>query len=326
MTMRWMVVFAGFWLSASAGAAQVGLVLDKGGKDDKSFNASAFLGATAAQKKLGFELKTVEAPDDHAFETLLRSLARRKMDLIISIGFAQADALKKIAAQFPDQKFAIVDAEVTLPNVRTLLFEEHEGSYLVGAIAALKSKSGKVGFIGGMDVPLIRRFEMGYVAGAKAVNPKVQILSHYVGVTASAWNNPPKAKELALTQFSQGADVTFAAAGASGVGAFDAAEEKKKFAIGVDSNQNWMRPGVVLTSMLKRVDVAVQRTIEEALSGKFSAGTVRYGLANEGVDFAIDEHNRTLLDAEILKRIAPLKAAIVAGKTKVPDYYLNPKR
>ncbi len=321
--MRAAVIFLGLWLSLSAGATQVGLVLDKGGKDDKSFNASAFLGATRAQKKLGFELKTVEAPDDHAFETLLRSLARRKMDLIVSIGFAQADALKKVAAQFPEQKFAIVDAEVTLPNVRTLLFEEHEGAYLIGAIAAMKSKSGKIGFIGGMDVPLIRRFEMGYRAGAQAVNSKIQILTHYVGVTASAWNNPPKAKELALTQFNQGADVTFAAAGASGVGAFDAAEEKKKFAIGVDSNQNWMRPGVVLTSMLKRVDVAVERVIEQTLARQFTAGTLRHGLANEGVDFALDEHNRALLDAEILKRLSAIKGSIVAGKTKVPDYYLQ---
>ncbi len=316
----------GVLLGSNVWAANVGLVLDKGGKDDKSFNASAFLGATAAQKKLGFELKTVEAPDDNAFETLLRSLARKKYDLIISIGFAQADALKKIAAQFPDQKFAIVDAEVNLPNVRTLLFEEHEGSYLVGALAALKSKTGKLGFIGGMDVPLIRRFEMGYSAGAKSVNPKITVLSNFIGVTASAWNNPPKAKELALSQFSQGADVTFAAAGASGVGVFDAAEEKKKFGIGVDSNQNWMKPGFVLTSMLKRVDVAVARTIEEALAGKFSAGTVRFGLANEGIDFALDEHNRSLLDAGMLKRAQEIKSQIVAGKIRVPDFYQTQKR
>lgn len=302
---------------------RVGLVLDKGGKDDKSFNASAFEGATKAEKEFKFTLKTVEATDDNAFEPMLRSLAQKKFDLIIAVGFAQAEALGKIAKQFPDRKFAIVDSEVKADNVRSLLFEEHEGSYLVGAIAGLKSQSNKVGFIGGMDIPLIRRFQMGFEAGAKKVNPKIEVVSNYVGVTGDAWNNPPKAKELALSQYSNGADVIFAAAGASGLGLFDAAEEKKKLAIGVDSNQNWIKPGLVLTSMLKRVDVAVYKVCKDAKEGTFSAGVLRHGLGNGGVDFALDKNNESLLAKDTLQKVNALKAEIISGKIKVPDYYLQ---
>ena len=263
---------------------KVGLVLDRGGKDDKSFNASAFAGGNKAKDELKISLKTVEASDDNAYETLHRSFAQKDFDLIIGIGFAQAEAVKKVAAQFPNKHFAIVDSEVALPNVRSLVFEEQEGSYLVGAIAAMTSKTGTVGFIGGMDIPLIRRFEKGYEAGVKKVNPKAKVLVNFVGVTGEAWNNPPKARELAYAQFQGNADVVFAAAGASGNGLFDAAEEKNKFAIGVDSNQNWVKPGHILTSMLKRVDVAVYDTIKEGQAGKFQAGTARFGLANSGVD------------------------------------------
>jgi basic membrane protein A len=186
------------WLWAATAAAadfKVGLVLDRGGKDDKSFNASAYSGANDARTNLGISLKYVEASDDNAFEPLLRAFAQRDFDLIFGIGFAQKEALKKVASQFPNRHFAIIDAEVTAPNVRSLMFEEHEGAYLVGAIAALSSKTGKIGFVGGMDIPLIRRFQMGYEAGARAVNPKLSVLANFVGVTSEAWNNPPKGKE-----------------------------------------------------------------------------------------------------------------------------------
>lgn len=301
-------------------AYKVGLVLDKGGKDDKSFNTSAFEGATKAQKELGIELKYVEAMDDAAFENLHRSFANKNFDLIIGIGFSQVDAIKKVAGQFPDKKFAIVDGEVKAPNVRSLLFEEHEGSYLIGAIAALKSK-GKVGFIGGMDVPLIRRFEMGYEAGIKKVNPKSQLISNFVGITSDAWNNPAKAKELALAQYNSGVDVIFVAAGASGTGAFDAAEEKKKFAIGVDSNQNWIKPGLILTSMLKRVDVAVYNAIKDSKEGRFSGGIVRYGLKDKGIDYALDSNNDKIFDIQIRKSADEIKAQLISGKISVPDFY-----
>ena len=300
---------------------KVALVLDRGGKDDKSFNASAYEGATEARKKLGITLKYVEASDDNAFEPLLRAFAQKDFDLIIGVGFAQREPIKKVAGQFPQKHFAIVDAQIDAPNVRSLLFEEHEGAYLVGAIAAMTSKTGKVGFVGGMDVPLIRRFEMGYEAGVKKINPQVSVVANYVGVTSEAWNNPPKGKELAMAQYDGGADVIFAAAGASGFGVFDAAEEKKKFAIGVDSNQDWTKPGLILTSMLKRVDLAVFATIEEAQAGKFTGGIKRFGLADRGVDYSIDQYNEKILVESVRKRADELKAEIIAGKIVVPDYY-----
>ncbi len=303
---------------------KVGLVLDRGGKDDKSFNTSAYEGATAAKKKLGVFLKYVEAPDDNAYETQLRAFAQRDFDLIIGIGFAQKEAIKKVAAQFPQKHFAIVDAQIDAPNVRCLMFEEHEGAYLVGAIAAMTSKTGAIGFVGGMDIPLIRRFAMGYEAGAKKINPQIKVMANYVGVTSEAWNNPPKGKELAVAQYNGGADIIFAAAGASGLGVFDAAEEKKKFAIGVDANQDWTKPGLILTSMLKRVDEAVFSTIEEANAGKFTGGVKRFGLANKGIDYSIDQYNDKILTAAVRQRADELKAEIIAGKIEVPDFYKNP--
>lgn len=306
---------------SAAAALKVGLVLDKGGKDDKSFNSAAYAGAMKAQKDLMIDLKYVEATDVNAVENLHRSFARKNFDLIIGIGFAQTEAVKKVAAQFPKIKFAIVDGEVTAPNVRSLLFEEHEGSFLVGALAAMKSPNHAVGFVGGMDIPLIRRFAMGYAAGAKYVDPNIQISENYVGVTGEAWNNPAKAKELALAQFGKNTDVIFVAAGASNSGVFDAAEEKKKFAIGVDSNQNWMKPGVILTSMMKAVDVSVFDTIKETQAGKFTAGTVRFGLANKGVDYTIDQYNEKLITPEMKNKVEEIKKNILAGKIKVPDYY-----
>lgn len=313
-------------LSAQAEPLKIALILDKGGKDDKSFNAAAFAGAERAKKELGIQLKYVEAMDDAAIEATMRSFAQKKFDLIIGVGFVMIDGIGRVAKQFPDLKFALVDSEVKLPNVRNLLFEEHQGSFLMGAIAAIHSKSGQVGFLGGMDVPLIRRFQMGYEAGAKYINPKIKVVNNYVGVTGDAWNNPAKAKELALSQYNKGVDVIFGAAGASTYGLFDAAEEKKKLSIGVDSNQNWVKPGFVLTSMLKRVDVAVFEVIKEAKDGKFAGGTERFGLENKGIDYALDEHNDKLLTAENRKKLDEIKKLILSGKIKVPDYYQNGKK
>jgi basic membrane protein A and related proteins len=309
-------------LNASA-AIKVGLVLDKGGKDDKSFNTSAYEGAMKAKKDLGIELKYVEATDNNSLEVLHRNFAQKKYDLIIGIGFAQADAVKKVAALFPQSQFVIVDGEIKADNVRSLLFEEHEGSFLMGAAAAMKSKTSTVGFIGGMDIPLIRRFQKGYEAGVKYVNPKANVIVSYIGVTGEAWNNPAKAKEMTLGQIGKQADVIFHAAGASGSGVFDAAAEKKVYAIGVDSNQNWMKPGVVLTSMLKRVDVAVFETIKAANEKKFKAGVVRFGLKDSGVDWALDQYNEKLWSAAEKAKMNDIKKLIVSKKISVPDYYLT---
>lgn len=304
---------------------KVGLILDKAGKDDKSFNSAAYEGAKKAENELGIELKYVEASDQNAFENLHRSLARKNFDLLIGIGFAQTDAIKKVSQQFPKTKFALVDGEVPAANVRSLMFEEHEGSFVVGALAAMKSATGKVGFIGGMDVPLIRRFAMGYAAGARYVNPKIKISENFVGITDEAWANPAKCKELALSQYAQGVDIIFVAAGASALGAFDATEEKKKFAIGVDSNQNWMKPGFILTSMLKRVDQAVYDSIAQVKNGKFQAGTQRYGLKDKGIDYALDQYNKDLLTPDMLKKADDIKSKIVSGQIIVPDYYKSRK-
>jgi basic membrane protein A and related proteins len=324
MLRKFLVLTSSLLLTVSASAAlKVGLVLDKGGKDDKSFNTSAYEGAMRAQKELGIELKYVEATDNNSLEVLHRNMAQKKYDLIIGIGFAQADAVKKVAGLNPQTQFSIVDGDVTAPNVRALLFEEHEGSFLIGAAAAMKSKNGVVGFIGGMDIPLIRRFQKAYEAGVKYVNPKAKVITNYIGVTGEAWNNPAKAKEIALAQIGQKADVIFHAAGASGSGLFDAAAEKKVYAIGVDSNQNWMKPGVVLTSMLKRVDVAVFETIKQANEKKFAPGVVRFGLKDSGVDWALDKNNESLWSAAEKAKLADIKKQIVAKKIKVPDYYVT---
>jgi basic membrane protein A len=299
---------------------RVGLVLDKGGKDDKSFNGAAFVGANKAVQDLKIQLKVVESPDDSAFEPAMRTLAEREYPLVIAVGFAQIDALKKVAPQFPKTQFAIVDGRVDAANVASLLFAEHEGSYLVGYLAALASKTGKIGFIGGMDVPLIRRFQMGYEAGAKAANPKIDLTANYVGVNSTAWANPSRAKELAMSQYARGEDIVFAAAGASNAGLFDAAEEQKKLAIGVDSNQNMIKPGRILTSMLKRVDTAVYDVIKSKQDGSFKPGVRYFGLADKGIDYAVDENNKALI-APYQAKLEEIRAKIIRGEIKVPDYY-----
>jgi basic membrane protein A and related proteins len=299
---------------------KVGLVLDKGGKDDKSFNTAAFRGATDAVQKLGIELKEVESADDAAFEPALRTFAERGYPLVLAIGFSQIDAVKKVAPQFPKTHFAIVDGVVEGANVAALMFAEHEGSYLVGYLASLMSKTNKVGFIGGMDIALIRRFQTGYEAGAKAANAKTDVVVNYVGVNSSAWANPTRGKELALAQYGKGVDVIFHAAGASGIGLFDAADEKGAFVIGCDSNQNGLKPGRVVTSMLKRVDTAVFDVIKAQVEGKFQSGVRYFGLKDKGVDYAVDSNNEKLIEP-YRARLEDVRAKIIKGEIKVPDYY-----
>lgn len=306
--------------SLAGAGLTIGLVLDKGGKDDKSFNSAAVAGAERAAKEFGVVIKDVESPDDAAFEPAMRTFAERGMPLVIGIGFAQVDPMKKVAAQFPKTHFAVIDGVVDGPNVTSFMFEEHEGSFLVGYLAGLATKSGKVGFVGGMEIAMIRRFLMAYEAGVMAANPKAKVFSNFVGITASAWANPSKGKELALSQIGQGADVIFHAAGASGMGVFDAVEEKKVFAIGVDSNQNGIKPGRVLTSMLKRVDNAVYEVIRSEVEGRFKAGSNYFGLKDKGVDYAVDSNNETLI-APYVKKLDEVRDQIISGKISVPDFY-----
>jgi basic membrane protein A len=300
---------------------KVGLVLDRGGRDDKSFNSAAFRGATEAQKKLGIKLKVVETSDDSGFEPALRTFSALGFRLVIGIGFAEGDPIRKVSAEFPQTHFLLIDHPLDRPNVRSVTFSEHEGSYLVGVLAALASPHLVVGFIGGMDIPLIRRFQLGYEAGAKSISPKVTVLTNYVGSGSEAWRNPTKAKELALAQFQSKADVIFSAAGASGMGVFDAAEETGRLAIGVDSNQNWVKPGHILTSMVKGVDRAVYDAIQEEVDGKFQPGVYHMGLTDGGVDFAMDSYNRGLISPFMEKKVNEIKQEIIHHQIKVPDYY-----
>lgn len=316
------------------GKIKVGIVFDIGGKNDRSFNAAAWEGVRRAEKDLDISLRDVEPGNPTSIEPAMRAFAEKGFDLIIGVGFAQGPIMQKVANDYPNIKFAIVDgvifeADRKTPkkNVASLVFREHEGSYLVGMIAASKSKSGVLGFIGGMDIPLIHRFATGYEEGAKSVNPNIRIIDNYCGVTDGAWNNPGKGKELALSQISQGADVIFTAAGNSGLGAFDAVEqsgknergEANKYVIGVDSNQNWVKPGFVLTSMEKRVDNAVYDVVKEVLSGKFEGGFHVFGLDKGGVGYSLDEYNNSLISPDFLKKVEEAKTKIINNEIKVTD-------
>ncbi|MGZ3709875.1 MAG: BMP family lipoprotein, partial [Bdellovibrionota bacterium] len=304
--------------SSASAAIRVGLVLDKGGKDDRGFNAAAFAGLERAKDALHVEVEAVEAQGDAGHEPLLRQFAKKGFDLVLALGQARAGALQKVAAEYPKVKFGIVDGEVKARNVRSILFEEQEGSYLVGAIAAMVSKSGSLGFIGGMDIPVIRRYLAGFTAGAKRMKPSVKVTSQYIGTSGTAWNDRPRARTLADAQFTGGADIVFAVSGGSNLGVFDSAEAQHHFAIGV-SNQNWVKPGIVLTSMRKRVDIAVFMTIQDTMTGGFSGGTKHYGLESQGVDFVVDENNEKLLPEAILTTVEELKADIIAHKIQVPS-------
>jgi basic membrane protein A and related proteins len=312
---------------------KVGIVFDIGGKNDRSFNAAAWEGVKRAEKDLPICLYDVEPGNPTSIEPAMRAFAEKNFDLIVGVGFAQGPIMAKVADDYPNIKFAIIDGVIfekdgktPKKNVASLVFREHEGSYLVGMIAASKSKSGVLGFIGGMDIPLIHKFETGYAEGAKSINPNIKVVDNYVGVTDSAWNNPGKGKELALSQIGQGADVIFTAAGNSGLGAFDAVEqygktngEANKFVIGVDSNQNGVKPGFVLTSMVKRVDNAVYDVVKEVLSGKFEGGFHVFGLDKDGVAFSMDDNNKGLIPDDVLKKVDIAKTKIVNGEIKVTD-------
>src|SRR5262245_9116432 len=309
-------------LSYAAGdpkKVHVGIVFDSGGKDDRSFNAAAFRGVTRAAKDFPIVLRDAQPGDPASLEPAMRAFAEVCYDLVIGIGFAQTPIVEAVAKDYPKVNFAIVDGVSDLPNVASLIFKEHEGSYLVGMIAAKTSKTGTLGFVGGMDVPLIHKFEVGYEEGAHAVDPKVQVIQNYVGVTESAWNNPGKGKELALAQYGKGADVIFAAAGNSGLGVFDAAEQSDKFIIGVDSNQNWVKPGHVLTSMVKRVDNAVYQIIGDLVGGKFEGGIHVYGLEDGGIGYAMDQYNEKLVPPAVIAEVEAAKQRIIRGEIKVTD-------
>ena len=299
------------------------IVFDMGGKFDKSFNEAAYAGAERFKKETAIAYREFEVTNEAQREQALRNMARRGSQVVVGIGFSQASGMERVAREFPNLKFAIVDAVVDLPNVQSIVFKEHEGSFLVGMAAAMASKTGKIGFVGGMDIPLIRRFALGYEEGAKYVNAKIEIYRNMTGTTPAAWNDPTRGGELARSQFDRGADVIYAAAGATGLGVLQAAKDKGRLAIGVDSNQNHIHPGSVLTSMIKRVDLAVYEAFKAARDGTWKAGVRSLGVAEGGVGFSLDQHNRGLITAEMEKRLQQARADIVAGKIKVTDYMVK---
>ena len=304
------------FLAASALAqADPAVVYDMGGKFDKSFNEAGYRGIERWKKETGGKVLEFEIANETQREQALRRMAERGASPIVGIGFSQAAAVEKVAKEFPKLKFAVIDGVAQAPNVQSVLFKEQEGSFLVGIVAAMASRTGKVGFIGGMDIPLIRRFQCGYEQGVKHSNPKAEVLLNTVGTTGAAWNDPARGAELAKAQFSKGADVIFAAAGGTGIGIYQAAKDAGKLAIGVDSNQNYLQPGTMLTSMLKRVDVAVYQALKDP-----KPGLTVLGLKDGGVDYTVDEFNAKLITPQMKENVQAARTAIVDGRIKVADH------
>ena len=312
----------------SGDTIDVGVVFDLGGRGDKSFNDGAYLGAERAEKDLGVEVRFIEPGEGSDRESGLRLLAAEGMDLVIGVGFIFTDDLTQLAKEYPNTKFAGVDYSVAtdpagnvIPppsNLAALKFREEQGSYLVGALAALVGKSKKIGFVGGMDSPLIQKFEAGYKAGVKRVCPDCTVLSQYAGVTPEAFRNPGKGKEIALSQYQQGANVIFHASGSTGLGVFEAARATGKYAIGVDADQNDEAPGHVLTSMVKRVDNVIFDVIERAKAGTFAGGVYVFGLKEGGVDYVYDDRNKGLIPDAVRARLEALKDSVIARQIEVP--------
>jgi basic membrane protein A len=335
--------------SSSGQALRVGLVFDVGGRGDKSFNDSAYAGVDRAARELGAQrrgepeasrgsspaasptglpvvVEYIEPGEGSDRESGIRLLAAQGYQLVIGVGFIFSDDLYNVAAEYPNTKFACIDYAkfdskgfvVPPANMVALKFREEEGSFLVGALAALVSRTRTLGFVGGMDIPLIHKFEAGYRAGARAVCEGCKVLSGYAGVTGDAFKNPAKGKELALAQYAAGADVIFHASGVTGLGVFEAARQRERFAIGVDADQWGEAPGRVLTSMTKQVDVSVFETIRDLQRGAWRGGVRVFGLAEKGVDYVFDDHNRALVGEDTRARVEALRQKIIAGEIKVP--------
>ena len=324
MTLARTLVSAAALLAAAATAQAQGagpaVIFDLGGKFDRSFNQASFEGAERFREETGVAYREFELQSDAQREQALRRFAEQGHDPVVVAGFSNASAMQTVAAEFPDTNFAIIDMVVDLPNVRSVVFNEHEGSYLVGVLAAMASQTGKVGFVGGMDIPLIQKFACGYVQGVKATNPDAEVFQNMTGTTGAAWNDPVRGGELAKSQIDRGADVIYHAAGGTGVGVLQTAADNGVLGIGVDSNQNHLHPGKVLTSMLKRVDNAVYDAMMDAHNGAFTPGVYVMGLAEDGVGYALDENNAALITDEMKAAAEEARAKIISGEITVHDY------
>ena len=314
--------------TSQARRLRAGVVFDVGGRGDKSFNDAAYKGLERAVTDLHVVAEYIEPGDGSDRESGIRLLAARGFDLVIGVGFIFSDDLYAIAKEYPSVRFACIDYAkfdehgfvVPPPNMVALKFKEEEGSYLVGALAALLSKTKTIGFVGGMDIPLIRKFDGGYRAGAQAVCPECKVLSAYAGTTPDAFKNPARGKELALAQYQNGASVVFQAAGSTGLGVFEAARQLDRLAIGVDADQYGEAPGHILTSMTKQVDESVYQTLRSLSQGQWQGGVRVFGLAERGVDYVYDEHNRALIPDEVRQRVEALRQAIIDKQIVVPDH------
>jgi len=333
---RWSIVFLTAGLLAislsmcaeqartSKNLFKVALVYDIGGRGDKSFNDSAYRGLEIAEKQLGIQYVVAEPTQGSDREAHIRRFAASDAQMIFGIGFLFTDDITRIARDFPHKHFACVDyavqpGQIIPPNLLALKFREHEGSFLVGAIAGLLTKTNKVGFVGGAEGPLIRKFEKGYTAGVEHVNPSCQVGITYAGVSGDAFINPGKGKELALSLYNGGADIIFHASGSTGLGVFKAAEELGKFAIGVDSDQaDEAKPGVIITSMLKRVDQSVYNTIALAMRGEFKGGVQEWGLKEGVIGYVYNDENKQIIGEAVHERIEVLKDKIIRGELTVP--------
>ena len=309
------LVAATLGLAAASAAGQPAVIYEPGGKSDKSFGQAAYTGAERWKQATGRTYLEFEITNAAQREQAAQRLAERGASPVVAIGFPHAAAIDKVARAYPKTQFAIVDAVVDLPNVQSFVYREHEGSFLAGMAAAMASRSGKVGMVGGMDIPLVRKFACGYEQGAKHADPKVEVKVNMIGATPSAWTDPARGAELTKAQVAQGVDVVFSAAGTSGLGIMQAAKDAGILAIGVDSNQNGLHPGTMLTSMVKRVDLAV----EQAFRG-VQPGVTALGLKEGGVDLAMDEHNARLVTPAMRARLDAARADIVGGRLKVIDY------
>ena len=308
-------------ITAQAADIKPAVIYDMGGKFDKSFNEGVWNGVKKFTEETGIEVMEFEVTNETQREQAMRRMVDRGATIVLGVGFAQADAIATVAAENPEVQFSIIDVFwLDAPNLRQYAFKEHEGSYLVGVAAAHASQTGKVGFVGGMDISLIRKFACGYVGGVKSVNASADVFQNMTGTTPSAWNDPAKGAELTISQIDRGADVIYQAAGGTGIGVIQAAVDSGKLAIGVDSNQNGIAPGSILTSMLKRVDVAAYETFMDSKNGNFTAGVQMLGVAEGGVDWALDENNASLITSEMKAAVEQARADIISGKITVHNY------
>ncbi|MBV9523345.1 MAG: BMP family ABC transporter substrate-binding protein [Alphaproteobacteria bacterium] len=296
------------------------VIYDVGGKFDKSFNEAAYVGAERFKKATGIGYREFEITNEAQREQAFANMARHGAAIIAGIGFTQRSAVAAVARQYPETKFTLIDAIVDLPNVQSVVYREQEGAFLVGMLAAMASKTGKIGFVGGMDIPLIRRFALGYEEGAHHVAPAMEVLQNMTGTTPAAWTDPARGAELARSQFDRGADVVFAAAGTTGLGVLQEAADAGKLSVGVDSNQNHLHPGSVLTSMVKRVDSAVFSAFAAAKDGSWKPGVQILGLKEDAIGYVVDEDNAKLITPEMREKVERARADIIAGRITVTDY------